>query len=65
MSSKIRTALLMLVGIALMMPAEALAQKANPIEKRFRRDEVMIPMRDGVRLYTTIFTPRDLSGPLP
>ena len=25
----------------------------------------MIPMRDGVRLQTVIFTPKDSSGPLP
>ena len=31
----------------------------------FARRDVMIPMRDGVRLYTRIFTPRDATGPLP
>jgi hypothetical protein len=31
----------------------------------FEKSEVMIPMRDGVRLHTVIFTPKDRSGPLP
>jgi len=31
----------------------------------FRLQEVMIPMRDGVRLQTAILTPADQQGPLP
>ena len=31
----------------------------------FEKSEVMIPMRDGVKLHTVIFTPKDRSGPLP
>jgi hypothetical protein len=31
----------------------------------FEKSEVMIPMRDGVRLHTVIFTPKERSGPLP
>src|ERR1051325_4440656 len=31
----------------------------------FALTEVMIPMRDGVRLHTTIFAPRSAPGPLP
>src|SRR5688572_9821407 len=30
-----------------------------------RRREVMIPMRDGVRLHTVIVVPRNLRGPAP
>ena len=29
------------------------------------RSEAMIPMRDGVKLYTEIFTPRHANGPVP
>ncbi|MGD8320902.1 MAG: CocE/NonD family hydrolase [Gemmatimonadota bacterium] len=32
---------------------------------RFDVREVMIPMRDGVRLHTRIFSPKDQAGPLP
>jgi putative CocE/NonD family hydrolase len=31
----------------------------------FNYEEVMIPMRDGVRLQTVIFTPKDQKAPLP
>ncbi len=32
---------------------------------RFVVSDAMIPMRDGVRLHTKIFTPKDAGGPLP
>lgn len=31
----------------------------------YNKQEVMIPMRDGVKLYTVIFTPKDGQGPFP
>ncbi len=31
----------------------------------YNKQEVMIPMRDGVRLYTVIFTPKEKTAPLP
>lgn len=31
----------------------------------FDKNEVMIPMRDGVRLHTEIYTPKSAKGPLP
>src|SRR3546814_5991540 len=34
-------------------------------EHAVSRLAVMVPMRDGVRLSTNIFTPRDARGPLP
>ena len=34
-------------------------------EGSYEQREVMIPMRDGVRLHTVIFTPRLTAGPLP
>ncbi len=33
--------------------------------ERFFITDVMIPMRDGVRLHTKIFAPKDQNGPLP
>ncbi len=41
------------------------AQQIDPIAKRFTRSEAMVPMRDGVKLYTTIYAPKDIKGPLP
>ena len=32
---------------------------------RYAKQEVMMPMRDGVKLYTVIFTPLDATGPVP
>ncbi len=40
------------------------AAPASPAD-RFTVREVMIPMRDGVRLHTRIFTPKAQQGPLP
>jgi putative CocE/NonD family hydrolase len=33
--------------------------------KQFARTSAMIPMRDGVKLYTTIYTPKKHNAPLP
>ena len=35
------------------------------IARNYSKREVQIPMRDGVRLHTTIFIPRDQSQPWP
>ena len=40
------------------------AEAVSP-DGRFRVSDAMIPMRDGVRLHTKIFTPKDQRGPLP
>jgi len=38
---------------------------AQQPEDRYSRQEVMIPMRDGVKLNTVIFTPKEQTAPLP
>lgn len=43
----------------------ALAANALYAESPFRFQEVMIPMRDGVRLQTVIYTPVNQNAPLP
>ena len=55
-----------IVGVALLglSPAGALVQENKPAD-RFLVSDVMVPMRDGVRLHTKIFSPRDQTGPLP
>jgi uncharacterized protein len=45
--------------------AQEPAQIATSKPDIFNRQEVMIPMRDGVRLQTVIFTPKQSAGPLP
>jgi putative CocE/NonD family hydrolase len=41
------------------------AQSIASIEKRFTKTEAMVPMRDGVKLYTTVYVPKSIQGPLP
>ena len=43
------------------------AQSANTLEASqvFTKQDVMIPTRDGVKLHTEIYTPKNASGPLP
>ena len=55
----LRLSLLALVVIS------ALAQVATPAKPVYKFQEVMIPMRDGVRLETVILTPVDQQVPLP
>ncbi|MBD0370479.1 MAG: CocE/NonD family hydrolase [Pyrinomonadaceae bacterium] len=50
--------------ILLAQPLSA-QQAQTEAPKDFERTEKMIEMRDGVRLYTAIYTPRNQSGPLP
>ena len=51
----------------LAVAASAQDQKpARPdLPKLFEKKEVMIKMRDGVKLHTEIYTPRDAQEPLP
>ncbi len=55
-----------LVLVALLFLIPAAAQQNQPASKPpFKLQEVMVPVRDGVRLQTAILTPIDQSGPLP
>jgi uncharacterized protein len=66
-----RTSLALRVGLVLIAAALAggqpSARQASPASKGRPYDvrEVMIPARDGVRLFTRIFVPKDVPGPLP
>ena len=54
--------------LALALSASALAAQqpaATDNTQRYVKTNVMIPMRDGVRLNTDIYAPRDQQGPLP
>jgi uncharacterized protein len=60
----------MCIGASLLVfAAVANAQDQKPtrpdLPKLFEKKEVMIKMRDGVKLHTEIYTPRDAEGPLP
>jgi putative CocE/NonD family hydrolase len=43
----------------------AAAQRADSIARSFDRIEALVPMRDGTRLHTLIFSPKGNSGNLP
>src|SRR5205823_11186659 len=45
--------------------ARPLARRKLSVTLDFTRQEVMIPVRDGAKLYTIIFTPKNAAGPLP
>jgi putative CocE/NonD family hydrolase len=57
----------LLLVIALLVGSASTArlqQQPNPAD-RFEVSDVMVPMRDGKRLHTKIFTPRGQTAPLP
>src|SRR5215813_1964127 len=63
-----RLARVLVLVLVASTPSQILAQMIEPDRVRATSDrqDVMIPMRDGVRLFTTIYTPKDTSGgPLP
>ncbi|MHC4909860.1 MAG: CocE/NonD family hydrolase, partial [Planctomycetota bacterium] len=46
--------------------APALAQRgADWVEANYTKREVLVPMRDGVGLFTVIYEPREQDEPLP
>lgn len=61
----------MLVALALAAPAVAAPQAPTTVAPTtvapspFVVTEAMVPMRDGARLHTVVFAPRDARGPLP
>ncbi len=63
----------LLLALVSILPAAALAQAQAPaqtppafdIRGNYVKHEVMIPMRDGVRLFTVIYVPQDSARPHP
>src|SRR6185503_1520875 len=43
----------------------AIAQDPPDPPPQFDKTELMIPVRDGVKLHTVLFTPKNATGPLP
>src|SRR3954466_2729072 len=54
-----------LLVIALAATASRAPQPVSDNAQRYTKTNVMIVMRDGVRLNTDIYTPKDQQGPLP
>lgn len=41
------------------------AQNADAVRANYTKHEFLIPMRDGLRLFTAVYTPKDTSRPYP
>jgi putative CocE/NonD family hydrolase len=60
--------LLLSAALAILPPALLSSQPPDNLDKsdkRFTRTEAMVPMRDGIRLYTAIYRPKESNGQLP
>src|SRR5690348_3240229 len=54
------------IGLALIVPVSALiAQTPADPAAAFDKREVMVSMRDGVKLHTLVYTPKNQTGTLP
>jgi putative CocE/NonD family hydrolase len=64
---RVRILLPVVLVAAAIVLADAARQPATPPDPAaaFTVREAMIPMRDGVKLFTTIYTPKDQREPLP
>ena len=58
-------ALLVFVTVAAPLRAQTSPAGAKEVSERYVKREVSIPMRDGTRLFTAIYTPRDTSRSYP
>jgi putative CocE/NonD family hydrolase len=53
-------------AVLLLVSSPARPQSPGPdVSRRFTKTDVMIAMRDGVRLHTAVYVPKDRKGPLP
>jgi len=62
--SKLLLSLLASIALCFLL-AGTRAQTGSDVLSRFEKTETMIPTRDGVRLHTLIYAPKDASEPLP
>lgn len=59
-------ALVTVAGLTvLLLPTALLAQGAKEIKATYTKYEFRIPMRDGVKLFTAVYVPKDASRPYP
>jgi putative CocE/NonD family hydrolase len=59
------TALLAVLVLGFLLPGRAAAQGLVEVKARYTKYEYRIPMRDGKRLFTTVYVPKDLSKTYP
>lgn len=58
------TALSLVIALCLVLPA-ARGQGLEEVKARYTKYEYKIPMRDGVRLFTAVYVPKDASAEKP
>src|SRR4051794_23815967 len=63
--ARVQSVAALLAALLILGPTRAPAQQPVASAERFVASESMIPMRDGVRLHTRIFVPKDQTAPLP
>ena len=65
---KLRFSALPILLLSVISIAQQSAQQDDParfIKRNYTKREAMIPMRDGVKLYTLIYEPKDRSAKYP
>ncbi|MEK6300025.1 MAG: CocE/NonD family hydrolase [Acidobacteriota bacterium] len=67
MTKLLRMSVLILLVTSLPVPlaAQDPAQDASKVSERYTKYEYQIPMRDGARLYATVYVPKDTSQKYP
>ena len=65
MPLRLRTSFWLLLSVLPFTPLAAQMDEPARVKATYDRKDVMIPMRDGVRLFTAIYTPKEAKGPLP
>jgi putative CocE/NonD family hydrolase len=55
----------LLAALLLIAPSLRAAQNADNVKARYTKYEYRIPMRDGVRLFTSVYVPKDSSQQYP
>lgn len=63
--TKAKTFILLYVGVTMLLLAEGVQAQQSAARPAFTFEEVMIPMRDRVRLQTVILGPSNQQGRLP
>src|SRR5690242_7827870 len=64
LASRIARSSVLALGLAV-RPVVAQQVEGTPPIPAFDKTEVMVPMRDGVKLHTNVFVPRGFAGNLP
>src|SRR5687768_14647966 len=62
---KIRSLLVLLLMVTGLLSAQTIEQDSLYMRQHYDKVEYFIPMRDGIKLYTLVYIPKDKSKPYP